>query len=138
MEGGNSMISNPYAKYANNKIMSASGPELTLMLYDGAIKFCNRAEVAIEKNDIPEAHNSIKKVQDIVAYLRATLDMKYATAQDFENIYVYLERRLVEANISKDIEVISEVLRHIRSVRETWIGVMKANNIAIPNSYIRE
>ncbi len=127
---------NPYAQYANNKVLSASGPELTLMLYEGAIKFCNRAENAVEKKDIQDAHNNIRKVQNIVVYLRETLDMKYATAQDFDNIYAYLERRLVEANIRKDIEILKEVNKHLHSVRDTWIGVMKANKIPVPNSYM--
>ena len=41
------LTNNRYAAYANNKIMTASKPELTLMLYDGAIKFCNMAIAAI-------------------------------------------------------------------------------------------
>ncbi len=127
---------NPYAQYANNKVMSASGPELTLMLYEGAIKFCNRAEAAVEKKDIEGAHVNIRKVQNIIAYLRETLNMKYATAQDFENIYSYLDRRLVEANVSKDIEILKEINKHLHSVRDTWIGVMKANNVPVPNSYM--
>ncbi|WP_248405477.1 flagellar export chaperone FliS [Butyrivibrio fibrisolvens] len=131
-------LTNPYSQYANNKIMSASGPELTLMLYEGAIKFCNRAESAIEKKDIETAHNNIKKVQNIISYLRETLNMKYSTAKDFENIYVYLTRRLVEANMHKDIEVLQEVNKHLHSVRDTWIEVMKANNIPIPNQYMNK
>ena len=93
-----------YAQYANNKIMSASPAELTLMLYDGAIKFCNLAELGIEKKDVQKAHSNIMKVEHIIEYLRATLDMSYEVAQDFENIYSYLGRRLIEANITKDIE----------------------------------
>ncbi|MBQ8625677.1 MAG: flagellar protein FliS, partial [Agathobacter sp.] len=50
---------NGYAAYANSKIMTASPAELTLMLYDGAIKFANIAIAAIEKNDIEKAHNNI-------------------------------------------------------------------------------
>ncbi len=127
---------NPYAQYANNKVMSASGPELTLMLYEGAIKFCNRAESAVEKKDIQEAHNNIRKVQNIVTYLRDTLNMSYATAKDFDNIYAYLDRRLVEANLRKDNEILKEINKHLHSVRDTWIGVMKANNVPVPNSYM--
>ena len=94
---------NPYAQYANNKVMSASGPELTLMLYEGAIKFCNRAENACEKKDIEGAHVNIRKVQNIIAYLRETLNMKYATAQDFENIHILIEDLLkpMSARISR-------------------------------------
>lgn len=118
---------NAYAQYNNSKILTASPAELTLMLYDGAIKFCNIAMVAIEQKDIPKAHTNIVKVQKIVEYLRATLDMKYAVAQDFDNIYVYLEQRLVQANVKKDMEIMEEVIGHLRSVRDTWKEVMRIN-----------
>lgn len=125
-------VVNAYAQYANNKIMSASPAELTLMLYDGAIKFCNLAELGIEKKDIQKAHSNIMKVERIIEYLRATLDMSYEVAQDFENIYSYLGRRLVEANISKDIEILKEVNSHLHAVRDNWIEVMKKNNLRVP------
>ncbi len=123
-----------YSQYKNNKIMSASGPELTLMLYDGAIKFLNISEAAIEKNDIEKAHINIIKTEKIIDYLRNTLDMKYPVAQDFENMYSYLARRLIEANLSKDKEIVVEVNTHIHSIRDTWIQVMKANNIVVKDA----
>ena len=107
--------------------MTASPAELTLMLYDGAIRFCNIAETAIEVKDIQKAHNNIVKVQRIIDYLRQTLDMKYPVAQDFENIYVYLSRRLVEANMKKDKEILEEVNEHLHSVRDNWKEVMRIN-----------
>ena len=97
------------------------------MLYDGAIKFCNIAQVAIEHGDVQKAHENIMKVQRIIDYLRKTLDMKYAVAQDFENVYVYLNRRLMEANIKKDKEILEEVNTHLHSVRDTWKEVMRLN-----------
>ena len=98
-------LPNAYAQYNNSKILTASPAELTLMLYDGAIKFCNIAEEAIDNKDIEKAHNNIIKVQNIIDYLRKTLDMKYEVAKEFENIYVYLNQRLLEANIKKDKEI---------------------------------
>lgn len=118
-------IPNAYTQHNNTKILTASPAELTLMLYEGAIKFCNIAEVAIEHKDIQKAHDNIIKVQKIIDYLRKTLDMKYAVAQDFENIYVYLSQRLVEANIKKDKEILAEVNMHLHSVRDTWKDVMR-------------
>ena len=122
---------NAYAQYKNNKILGASGPELTLMLYDGAIKFLNIADYAIENNDVQKAHTNIMKTERIIEYLRNTLDMKYPVAQDFENMYVYIARRLVEANVGKDREIIAELNGHMHAIRDTWIGVMKANNIPV-------
>ena len=118
-----------YAQYKNNKVNAASGPELTLMLYDGAIKFLNIADFAIENNDIQKAHTNIMKTERIIDYLRNTLDMKYAVAQDFENIYSYLSQRLIEANLKKDPEILQEVNTHLHSVRDTWKEVMRLNGI---------
>lgn len=114
-----------YAAYANNRIMTASPAELTLMLYEGAIKFCNIAIDAIEKNDVSKAHANIVKVENIIEEFRATLNHKYPVAEDFENVYVYLSQRLVEANVKKDREILEEVLEHLRTMRDTWKEVMK-------------
>ena len=120
-------LPNAYAQYNNNKVMTASPAELTLMLYEGAIKFCNVAEKAIEENDVQKAHTNIIKAQRIIDYLRQTLDMKYPVAQDFENIYSYLGTRLVQANMRKDMDILKEVNEHLHSVRDTWKEVMRIN-----------
>jgi len=114
-----------YAQYNNSRIMTAKPAELTLMLYEGAIKFCNIALAAIDKNDIQSAHINIVKVQKIIDYLRQTLDMRYPVAQDFENIYSYLSQRLIEANLEKDPEILNEVNVHLHSVRDNWKLVME-------------
>lgn len=119
-------LSNAYMQYNNSKVLTASPAELTLMLYDGAIKFCNIAITAIEQKDIPKAHNNIRKVQNIIGYLRETLNMNYPVAQEFEKMYIYLSDRLVEANIHKDKEILEEVLEHLRAIRDNWKEVMKA------------
>ena len=120
-------LPNAYAQYNNSKVLTASPAELTLMLYEGAIKFCNIAEVAIEEKDVEKAHNNIRKVQKIIGYLQSTLDTKYPVAQDFINIYDYLSKRLLEANVKKDKEILEEVNMHLHSVRDNWKEVMRIN-----------
>lgn len=120
-------LPNVYEQYNRNKVMMASPAELTLMLYEGAIKFCNIAIMGIEQKDIQKVHTNILKTEKIIQYLRETLDMKYPVAQDFENIYVYLHQRLVEANIKKEKDILEEVCGHLRSVRDTWVEVMRIN-----------
>lgn len=120
-------LPNAYSQYKNSKVLTASPAELTLMLYDGAIKFCNIAISAIEQKDIEKAHINIVKTQRIIEHFRLTLDMKYPVAQDFDRVYEYLARRLVQANVRKDKEILEEVLEHIRSMRDTWKEVMRIN-----------
>lgn len=118
-------LPNAYAQYNTNKALTASPAELTLMLYEGAIKFCNIAILGVEQNDIEKAHTNIVKVQKIIDYFRQTLDMSYPVAQDFERVYVYLGQRLIQANIKKDKEILEEVCEHLRSMRDTWKEVMR-------------
>lgn len=120
-------LPNAYAQYNNSKILTASPAELTLMLYEGAIKFCNIAIVAIENKDIEKAHINIQKTRKIIEHFRLTLDMKYPVAQDFDRVYEYLMRRLLQANIKKDKEILEEVNEHLHSMRDTWKEVMRIN-----------
>lgn len=120
-----------FQQYNNSKVLTASPAELVLMLYEGAIKFCNIAIVGIEQNDIQKAHTNIVKAEKIIEHLRITLDMKYPVAQDFERVYDYLDRRLVQANMKKDIEILEEILTHLRSMRDTWKEVMRLNGKAV-------
>lgn len=122
-------LPNAYAQYNNSKILTASPAELTLMLYDGAIKFCNIAIMGIEQKDIQKAHSNIVRVQRIIEEFRSTLDRKYPVAEDFDRVYVYLLQRLLEANLHKDAEILKEVLEHLRSMRDTWVEVMKKNKV---------
>ncbi|MBQ6441212.1 MAG: flagellar export chaperone FliS [Lachnospiraceae bacterium] len=118
-------LQNGYAAYQNNRIQTASPAELTLMLYEGAIKFCNIAIMAVENKEIEKAHINIHKVEDIISEFQATLNYKYPVAKDFNNVYVYLKDRLQEANFKKDKEILEEVLEHLRTLRDTWKEVMR-------------
>lgn len=119
------MAVNAAAVYKGNSIMTATPAELTLMLYEGAIKFCNIALMAVEKNNIEKANINIIKAEKIINELRASLDFTYPVANQFEMVYEYIYRRLIEANIKKDPDIIEEALGYIREMRDTWKDVMK-------------
>lgn len=117
-----------YNAYLRSKVMTATPAELTLMLYEGAIKFVNKAIMSIEKDDVMGAHNNLMKTQRIIEELRASLDHKYPVAKEFDTVYEYILRRLVEANIKKDKDILEEVLEHLRTMRDTWKEAMKNAN----------
>ena len=121
------MANNPYEQYQKSKILTASPAELTLMLYDGAIKFGNIAKSGMEEKDIQKAHTNVVKVQKIIEEFRNTLDHKYPIADELDNVYAYLLERLVEANVKKDPAIMEEVIGHLRSMRDTWAEVMRKN-----------
>lgn len=120
-------MKNTINQYQRNAIMTASPAELTLMLYDGAIKFCNIALMALEKQEYENVNVNLKKAQAIITEFRITLDHKYPVWEDFDRVYSYIYSTLVQANIRKDAELIEEALKHIREMRETWKEVMKLN-----------
>lgn len=121
------MAVNAANAYANTTIQTASQAELTLMLYEGAIKFCNIGLLAIEKKDIPKAHENIMKAQRIIVELRCSLNMKYPVSKDFDQIYEVIYSQLIEANIKKDEESLNLALEYIREIRDTWKQVMELN-----------
>ncbi|MDF2587722.1 MAG: hypothetical protein K0S41_1563 [Anaerocolumna sp.] len=112
--------------YQNNKVQTASPAELTLMLYEGAIKFCNIAILGIDEKDVSKANTNIIKAEKIITHLRSTLDFRYPVAKEFDNVYDYIYDRLFEANLKKDKAILEEVLEHLREMRDTWKEVMKA------------
>ena len=124
------MAMNAAAAYQDSKILTASPAELTLMLYEGAIKFCNLAIMAIEKKDYVKANTNIIKAERIISEFRATLDHKYPVSKEFEQVYEYIYRRLIDANIKKDIEILEEALGYIREMRDTWKEVMRLSKMA--------
>lgn len=118
------LSTNPYDKYKNNSINTATKEELTLMLYDGAVKFCNQAIVAVEGKDFIKANEAIRKVQNIVREFQITLDKKHEIANQLDQLYEYIHSRLIHANIKKDLEALTEVRDHLRSLRDTWKEAM--------------
>ena len=113
-----------YAEYNRNKVLTASPAELTLLLYEGAIKFCNIAIIGLEQNDMEKVHNNIIKVENIIEEFQTTLNHKYSVAEDFDKIYKYIYNLLVEANIKKDKELLEQALNELRGMRDTWKEVM--------------
>ena len=111
--------------YQGAAVSTATPAELTLMLYNGAIKFCNQAAVGIEEKNIEKANNNLIKAQNIIWELQGTLDFKYPIAKDFDLIYKKILNNLLLANVKKDIDRLNEALEDIRGLRDVWAKVMK-------------
>lgn len=118
------MANNAAKAYGNNKINTASQAELTLMLYEGAVKFCNRAKDALEEKDYETVNINIQKCRNIVVELLSTLNHKYPVAKDFETLYNYIFALLTEANMKKDMEMLDKALVELRDIRDIWKEIM--------------
>ncbi|WDV46128.1 flagellar export chaperone FliS [Clostridiaceae bacterium M8S5] len=121
------MLNNAYNKYQQNSVMTASPQELTLMLYNGAIKFMKQSKLYIEKKDLQNAHNTNIKAQNIIQELNITLDMKYELSQGLRDLYEFILRVLIDANIEKKPELLDNIIPIVEDMRNTW---QEAMNIA--------
>lgn len=116
---------NAYNAYKQNSVTTASPGELTLMLYNGCLKFLGKAKVAIDEKDIQSKNTNIQKAQAIIAELMSTLNMDYEISKQMLPLYEYMNRRLVEANIQNDTAILTEVEGLVTEFRDTWKEVLK-------------
>lgn len=123
-----------YNQYKENSVYTASPEELTFMLYNGLVKFIMKAQYALSKNDIEGVHENIIKSQDIISELMSSLDKNYEISSSLLLIYDYMLRRLIEANIQKNSEILDEVLEFAKELRDTWEQAMKIARKQMSNS----
>ena len=117
-----------FQQYRTVQTTTASGIELVLMLYRGAIRFLNSAGAALEQRDLERAHRDLLRVQDIVRELRTTLDLTHGgdLAGELERLYAYFEERLVHANIHKDAAAVNEVRALLQELAVAWESLQKS------------
>lgn len=121
---------NPYAAYETNSVTTASPGELTLMLYNGCLKFINKAKDAIEENNFELKNTNIQKAQNIISELMVTLNMDIPVSKHMMQMYDYINRRLIDANIKNSIEILEEVESFVTEFRDTWKEVILINRKA--------
>ncbi|MDI3233589.1 flagellar export chaperone FliS [Exiguobacterium antarcticum] len=116
---------NPYATYQTNSVTTALPQDLTLMLYEGLIKFSMLAKRSIEQGLIEQKNTNIQKAQAIILELQLTLNQSISLSKDLNNLYDYMQSRLIDANVKNDIVAIDEVIGFSEEFRETWKEAMK-------------
>lgn len=112
--------------YLAQKIMSARPEELTLMLYEGLVKFIKQAQLYIENKDIENTHRVLLKAQAIVGELDGTLDMSYEVSRGLRSLYQYIEEKLIDANLKKERRFLEEALPICEELKDTWKEAMKS------------
>lgn len=124
------MAFGPATQYLKTKVMTASPEMLQLMLWDGAIRFSEQAKEAILKKDIEGSYNALIRAQKIIMEMNVTL--KHDVAPDLcdkmSALYTFMYRRLVDANLQKDIKAVDDALQIMRHQRETWVMLIEKLN----------
>ncbi|MGE1162796.1 flagellar export chaperone FliS [Peribacillus simplex] len=120
-------INNPYQSYQQSSVNTASPGELTLMLYNGCIKFIMLGKKAIEEGNIEAKNTNIIKAQNIVHELMVTLNMDVEVSKEMMSLYDFMNRRLIEANVKNDVAALEEVEGLVTDFRNTWKEVIQMN-----------
>lgn len=118
-------VNNPYAKYKQSSVETKSAGELTLMLYEGCLKFIKRAEKAITENNIEEKNTNLIKSQNIIRELMVTLNTDVAVSGNMMQMYDFILSKLVEANTGNDVEALKQAETFVADFRDTWKEVIK-------------
>ncbi len=128
------MMPNPYQQYQSTQIQTASTGDLILLLYDGALRFLGRADLAISERRLDQASTDIGKAQDIVLELLSGLDFERGgdLAVQLRELYVFIYNALIEANVKKDAEKVRTAIRLLDRVREAWRSVIRGSAAAAP------
>ncbi|MCH4889282.1 flagellar export chaperone FliS [Acidaminobacter sp. JC074] len=111
--------------YLEQKIMAAKPEELTLMLYEGMVKFLKQGILYNDQKNIQKTHNSIMRAEAIINELNVTLDENYEISKNLSDIYMFMKSRLMDANLEKDSGIIREVLDLAVELRDTWKEAMQ-------------
>lgn len=116
--------------YKQQQVMTSSPEQLTLLLYNGALRFLNESILAMKQGDIQKAHNANMRVQDIIREFVLTLDMSYEISKGWAQLYEYTEYCLIQGNIKKDVNFLIQAKSVLEELREAWVGAMKQTHVA--------
>ncbi len=119
-------LSNPYQQYQQNAVLTADPGRLTLMLYQGAVKFIRQAKELLVAQDIPGVHRTNLRAQDILLYLLETVNPEMEIGKNLSALYEYMHRRLVEANVKKDGSILDEVAGFLEELAGAWEEALKS------------
>ena len=119
------MVMNAAEQYRRQQILNAPTEQLTLMLYNGCLKFIDDGRAATVEKKYEEANILLQKAQRIISEFRLTLNMDYEISHQLFTLYNYIYDRLVEGNIKSDLAQIDEARGIVSELRDAWLEAMK-------------
>ena len=119
------MVNNAAEAYKRQQIMTATPEALTLMLYNGCLKFIDEGIQSVKDKKWEDANTSLQKAQNIISEFRITLDMDYDISKQLMPLYNYTYDRLVEGNMKSDPAMLEEARGIIKELRDAWAQAMK-------------
>jgi len=117
------MYENPYQRYRQVQLETASPLELIIKLYEGALRFINLAKKGLADGDYQLVNNSLLRAQAIVNELNLSLNMDYEISHNLRELYLFINRSLIEANIAKDGSKLDEIMEMLMSLKDAWVQI---------------
>jgi flagellar protein FliS len=111
--------------YQRTGIGTQSKGRLIVMLYDGAIKFMKLAIKELEAGNYAAKGQYISRAQDIINELNAVLNMDAGgeIARNLRRLYLFMNRRLSEANTKRDPQMIRDVITLMEELNQSWKAI---------------
>ncbi|SPE62314.1 Flagellar protein FliS [Verrucomicrobia bacterium] len=129
---------NPLSSYQKIATQTASPGQLVLMLYDGAIRFLERALSAFQSTDPLEfnqtINNNVIRAQEIINHLNDSLNLDQGgeLAGTLRRLYRYMHRQLTQSNVRKSPEGIHETIAHLTTLRDAWSQMLRQTQPGLP------
>lgn len=123
------MYENPYQRYRQVQLETASPLELIIKLYEGALRFINLAKKGLADGDYQLVNNSLLRAQAIVNELNLSLNMDYEISHNLRELYLFINRSLVEANIAKDGSKLDEIMEMLMSLKDAWVQINEETKV---------
>ena len=117
--------------YRANAVLTASSPQLIVMLYDGARRFLHRAGVAMSERDVATAHNQLRAAEHILRHLRNTLDMSQGQIPaNLASIYAFSLRQCQRARFEQNPKLLEQVGDLLGQLRGAWATIAAQHDAA--------
>jgi flagellar secretion chaperone FliS len=117
--------------YRANAVLTASSPQLIVMLYDGAHRFLHQAGIAMTERDIATAHNRLRNAEHILRHLRNTLDMSQGQIPaNLSSIYEFALRQCQRARFEQNPKLLEQISELLGQLRSSWATIAAQHDAA--------
>jgi flagellar secretion chaperone FliS len=127
---------NPWKAYHQTATLTAPPGQIILMLYDGAVRFLERALHGFEQKDPAlfnmAINNNLQRAHDIIRELDCSLNLEQGgeLAATLHRLYEYFEGRIHASNLKKQPHGIQEVIEHLNVLRDAWATMLRGQTEA--------
>lgn len=122
------MSINPYQKYKEDAVLTMTAGEMLILLYDELLKRLRACEIFLDKENFDEFEKNEKRCEEIIQYLKNTLDFKYPISNELYRMYDFFMVQLSRAKASRKKETIEPLHPLVRELRDAFEQASKQVN----------